>query len=103
MERSVPEVAVPCPLSLSPVLTGRLCSDTEMLLGCTATLRHWVMLPAKRKGSSARSQRSRGEHLAHRSTQSTANTPRSTQHTPKKPRGMFHSMPRTGSRGWEQG
>lgn len=79
-----------CPLSL---LTGRLCSDTEMLLGCTATLRHWLMLPANRNGSSALSQRSLGEHLPHRSTQSTENThpehpkhqPRAPQNTPKLP------------------
>lgn len=89
LERGVlPAGGAPSP---SP-LTGRLCSDTEMLLGCTATLRHWVMLPAKRNGSSARSQRSRGEHLPHRSAQSTENTPQGTEHSPN-PRG---GVPRQG-------
>ena len=39
-----------------------------MLLGCTVTLMHWLMLPANRSGSSARSQLSLGEHLPHTST-----------------------------------
>lgn len=39
-----------------------------MLLGCTVTVMHWLMLPANRYGSSARSQLSLGEHLPHRST-----------------------------------
>jgi len=47
----------------SGALTGRLCCDTEMLLGCTMMLMHCPMLSAKRCGSSARSQLSRGEHL----------------------------------------
>lgn len=39
-----------------------------MLLGCTVMLMHCPMLSAKRYGSAARSQLSRGEHLAHTGT-----------------------------------
>ena len=46
-----------------------------MLPGCTVMLMHWLMLPANRYGSSARSQLSLGEHLPHTSThQSTDST-----------------------------
>lgn len=44
-------------------LTGTLGSDTAMLSGCTAALTHWLRVAAKRKGSSARSQRLLWEQL----------------------------------------
>lgn len=44
-------------------LTRLLCSDTEMLLGCTSSLMHWLMLAANRLGSQARWHLSLREHL----------------------------------------
>lgn len=62
----------------SGALTGRLCCDTEMLLGCTMMLMHCPMLSAKRCGSSALSQLSRGEHLG--STQQCTSSAYSSAH-----------------------
>lgn len=45
------------------VPTGRLYSETGMLLGCTMILMHWLMLAANRYDSSARSHLSFREHL----------------------------------------
>lgn len=53
----------PSPSPLEEFLTRRLCSDTEMLLGCTSRLMHWLMLAANRLGSQARWHLSLREHL----------------------------------------
>ena len=49
--------------SLTTRLSCRLGSDTEMLLGCTSRLMHWLMLAANRFGSQARWHVSLREHL----------------------------------------
>ena len=53
----------PAPRPRRGSLTSRLCSDTEMLLGCASSLTHWLMLAANRLGSQARWHRSLREHL----------------------------------------
>lgn len=50
-----------------------------MLLGCTVMLMHCPMLSAKRYGSAARSQLSRGEHLAHTGTRQHTRSPSGTK------------------------
>ena len=55
--------AASTPTLPSCVLTCRLGSDTEMLLGCTSRLMHWLMLAANRFGSQARWHVSLREHL----------------------------------------
>lgn len=56
-------LSAPTAVPLGELPTSRLCSDTEMLLGCTSRLMHWLMLAANRLGSQARWHLSLREHL----------------------------------------
>lgn len=64
-----------------------------MLLGCTVMLMHWPMLSAKRYGSAARSQLSRGEHLAHTGTRQHTEPPGKASNSTRATAGLREQSP----------